>query len=129
MAVPPRHYVLGTTLEPPFPEAMQRAIFGLGCFWGAEKRCWSVSGVYTTAVGYSAGIAPNPLCEEVCSGYTGHSEVRLVVFDPALCSYESLLQIFWESHDPTHGMRQGNDAGTQYRSGIYYADESQHQSA
>jgi peptide-methionine (S)-S-oxide reductase len=124
-AIPDRHYVLGTPLEPPFPEGMQQAVFGMGCFWGAERKFWEAPGVYTTAVGYAGGITPNPTYEEVCSGRTGHTEVVLVVFDPALTSYEGILRIFWENHDPTQGMRQGNDVGTQYRSAVYTFGEEQ----
>jgi peptide-methionine (S)-S-oxide reductase len=119
MLVPERHAVLGTTLQPPFPDGLRRAVFGLGCFWGAERVFWRVPGVYTTAVGYAGGQTPNPTYEETCSGQTGHTEAVLVVFDPAQISYEELLRLFWESHDPTQGMRQGNDVGTQYRSAIY----------
>ncbi len=119
MPVPEKHFVLGTRLEPPFPSGLEKAVFGLGCFWGAEKQFWKTKGVYTTAVGYAGGLAPNPTYREVCSGLTGHNEVALVVFDPAKVSYEELLRVFWEHHDPTQGMRQGNDVGTQYRSGIY----------
>jgi peptide-methionine (S)-S-oxide reductase len=129
MRVPAAHYVNGHSLKPPFPEGMQQALFGLGCFWGAERCFWQTQGVYTTAVGYAGGYTPNPTYEEVCSGMTGHNEVVLVVFDPAVLSYEQLLQIFWQSHDPTQGMRQGNDAGTQYRSGIYTYGEAQQQTA
>ena len=125
MPVPARHEVLGTPLEPPFPEGLERAIFGLGCFWGAEKRFWELDGVYTTAVGYAGGYTPNPTYEEVCTGRTGHNEAVLVVFDPSKVSYEDVLRRFWESHDPTQGMRQGNDVGTQYRSGIYFTSEAQ----
>jgi peptide-methionine (S)-S-oxide reductase len=125
MPVPVRHFVLGTPLAPPFPEGTRRALFGLGCFWGAEKRYWSEPGVYTTAVGYAAGYTPNPTYDEVCSGRTGHNEVVLVVYDPDRVGYQRLLQIFWEAHDPTQGMRQGNDVGTQYRSGIYVYDATQ----
>jgi peptide-methionine (S)-S-oxide reductase len=124
-ALPERHAVLGIPLEPPFPEGSSTAVFGLGCFWGAERKFWQVPGVYSTAVGYAAGQTPNPTYEEVCSGYTGHNEVVLVVFDPAKVSYNTLLKAFWESHDPTQGMRQGNDIGTQYRSGIYVYDDAQ----
>jgi peptide-methionine (S)-S-oxide reductase len=125
MAVPERHAVLGTSLVPPFPDGTGRAVFGMGCFWGAEKQFWSIPGVCTTAVGYAGGYTPNPTYEEVCSGRTGHTEAVLVVFDPAVVSYEELLRAFWEHHDPTQGMRQGNDTGTQYRSAIYFADEDQ----
>lgn len=124
MPIPSDHYVNGHPLEAPFPEGMQLASFGLGCFWGAERKFWEADGVYSTAVGYAAGYTPNPTYKEVCSGQTGHNEVVLVVFDPDKVSYEKLLKIFWEAHEPTQGMRQGNDAGTQYRSGIYcYGDE------
>ncbi|MGB0712184.1 MAG: peptide-methionine (S)-S-oxide reductase MsrA [Gammaproteobacteria bacterium] len=124
MPVAERHFVNGQALMPPFPEGMERALFGLGCFWGAERRFWKTDGVYTTAVGYAGGHTPNPDYREVCSGMTGHNEVVLVVFDPAQLSYAQLLRIFWEAHDPTQGMRQGNDVGTQYRSGIYtFGDE------
>jgi peptide-methionine (S)-S-oxide reductase len=125
MPVPKAHFVNGHPLEPPFPEGMKTALFGLGCFWGAEKKFWQTPGVYTTAAGYAAGFTPNPTYREVCTGQTGHNEVVLVVFDPAKISYESLLKVFWENHDPTQGMRQGNDAGTQYRSGIYVFDAEQ----
>lgn len=114
-----RHYVNGHRLKPPFPAKMAQAVFGLGCFWGAERKFWTQPGVYSTAVGYAGGITPNPTYEEVCSGLTGHAEVVLVVFDPDLIGYPKLLQIFWEAHDPTQGMRQGNDVGTQYRSAIH----------
>ena len=117
--VPDRHFVLGTPLEPPFPAGFVSAIFGMGCFWGAERKFWEADGVYTTAVGYAGGFTPNPTYEEVCSGRTGHNEVVLAVFDPAKTTYDEMLRVFWENHDPTQGMRQGNDAGTQYRSGIY----------
>jgi peptide-methionine (S)-S-oxide reductase len=129
MAVEARHFVLDAPLEGPFPEDTQQAMFGLGCFWGAERKFWRTPGVYTTAVGYAAGHTPNPTYEEVCSGLTGHNEVVLVIYRPADVSYEALLEIFWESHDPTQGMRQGNDLGTQYRSGIYYYGDAQHQLA
>jgi peptide-methionine (S)-S-oxide reductase len=129
MPVPEKHHVLETRLEPPFPVGTERALFGLGCFWGAERKFWEVPGVYTTAVGYAAGVTPNPTYREVCSGMTGHAEVVLVVFDPKRVSYDELLKVFWESHDPTQGMRQGNDVGTQYRSGIYYYDEAQRAAA
>ena len=125
MPVPDSHYVNGNPLQGPFPENMQEAVFGLGCFWGAERRFWETDGVYTTAVGYAGGITPNPTYEEVCTGDTGHTEVVLVVFDPVFVTYETLLGVFWESHDPTQGMRQGNDIGTQYRSAIYTLDDKQ----
>jgi peptide-methionine (S)-S-oxide reductase len=128
-AVPARHFVLGTPLEPPFPDGFHTAMFGMGCFWGAERKFWQADGVYTTAVGYAGGLTPNPTYEEVCSGRTGHNEVVLVVFDPARTSYEEMLRIFWESHDPTQGMRQGNDVGTQYRSGVYCFDAAQTKAA
>ena len=128
-SVPTQHYVLGTPLEPPFPEGYQQAIFGMGCFWGAERKFWEAEGVYTTAVGYAGGFTPNPTYEEVCSGRTGHDEVVLVVFDPARTTYDDILRIFWENHDPTQGMRQGNDVGTQYRSAIYYFDDEQKDAA
>ena len=120
-----RHFVLGTPLKPPFPEGLQTAVFGMGCFWGAERLFWEAPGVYTTAVGYAGGYTPNPTYEEVCSGRTGHTEAVLVVFDPTKTSYEEILRIFWEGHDPTQGMRQGNDVGSQYRSAAYYADDAQ----
>lgn len=119
MPVPARHFVSGNPMQPPYPEGLETAMFGLGCFWGAERRFWQAQGVFTTAVGYAAGVTPNPTYEEVCSGMTGHNEVVMVVYDPARVSYDELLRLFWESHDPTQGMRQGNDVGTQYRSGIY----------
>src|SRR5438270_7042406 len=125
LPVADRHAVLGTPLKPPFPEGMQRAIVGMGCFWGAERVFWQAPGVYTTAVGYAGGFTPNPTYEEVCSGRTGHTEAVLVVFDPAVTSFDALLRIFWESHDPTQGMRQGNDVGTQYRSAIYASSPAQ----
>ena len=129
MPTPDRHFLLGTPLKPPFPDGMERALFGLGCFWGAEKRFWNEPGVYTTAVGYAAGYTPNPTYDEVCSGRTGHNEVVLVIYDPNRVSYRRLLQVFWETHDPTQGMRQGNDVGTQYRSGIYVFDAVQRAAA
>jgi len=129
MPTPDRHFVLGTPLKPPFPDGMERALFGLGCFWGAEKRFWNEPGVYTTAVGYAAGYTPNPTYDEVCSARTGHNEVVLVIYDPNRVSYRRLLQVFWETHDPTQGMRQGNDVGTQYRSGIYVFDAVQRAAA
>jgi peptide-methionine (S)-S-oxide reductase len=124
-----RHFVLKTPLKGPYPAGMKQAIFGLGCFWGAERKFWELPGVYTTAVGYAAGHTPNATYEEVCSGRTGHNEVVLVVYDPAKISFEQLLKTFWESHDPTQGMRQGNDVGTQYRSGIYVSDPEQRAAA
>jgi peptide-methionine (S)-S-oxide reductase len=127
--VPKHHYVNGNPLQPPYPAGMEMAMFGMGCFWGAERKFWQQEGVFTTAVGYAAGITQNPSYEEVCTGMTGHNEVVLVVFDPQVISYETLLQVFWESHNPTQGMRQGNDVGTQYRSGIYVYSESQKQQA
>jgi peptide-methionine (S)-S-oxide reductase len=129
MPVRERHFVKGTPLEPPFPAGLERALFGMGCFWGAERKFWEADGVYTTAVGYAAGHTPNPTYEEVCSGLTGHAEVVLVVFDPRATSYDAMLRLFWESHDPTQGMRQGNDVGTQYRSGIYYQSDAQRAAA
>jgi peptide-methionine (S)-S-oxide reductase len=119
MRVPARHFVSGRPLQPPFPAEMEMAMFGMGCFWGAERCFWQLPGVFSTAVGYAGGHTPNPTYQEVCSGMTGHNEVVRVVYDPAACSYERLLKVFWEAHDPTQGMRQGNDVGTQYRSGIY----------
>lgn len=129
MAVPSAHYVNGHSLEPPYPEGMEIAMFGIGCFWGAEKTFWQKEGVYTTAVGYAGGYTPNPTYEEVCTGMTGHNEVVRVVFDPAVVRYEDLLKLFWEAHDPTQGMRQGNDAGTQYRSGVYTYSAEQRKAA
>jgi peptide-methionine (S)-S-oxide reductase len=125
LVVPPAHFVNGHPLQPPFPEGFQQAVFGMGCFWGAERMFWQAPGVYTTAVGYAGGITPNPSYEEVCSGMTGHTEAVLVVFDPEVTSYAAMLKIFWENHDPTQGMRQGNDVGTQYRSAIYCGDDRQ----
>jgi peptide-methionine (S)-S-oxide reductase len=127
--VPERHYVNGAPLSEPFPAGTERALFGLGCFWGAERKFWQLPGVVTTAVGYAAGHTPNPTYREVCGGMTGHSEVVLVVFDPKTITYDELLKVFWEDHDPTQGMRQGNDVGTQYRSGIYYYGDAQRRSA
>jgi len=129
MAVPDTHFVNGHRLTPPFPEGLSRAQFAMGCFWGAEKMFWSLGGVYSTAVGYAAGHTPNPTYREVCGGMTGHAEVVLVVFDAKKIGYEDLLKVFWENHDPTQGMRQGNDVGTQYRSGIYYYDDDQRRAA
>jgi peptide-methionine (S)-S-oxide reductase len=129
MVVPARHEVLGTPLEPPFPEGLEQAVFGLGCFWGAERVFWRAPGVYTTAAGYAGGYTPNPNYQEVCTGRTGHTEAVLVVFDPEETSYEELLRLFWENHDPTQAMRQGNDVGTQYRSGIYVTNDAQKQVA
>ena len=129
MPVPDRHFVNGHRLEPPFPDGTALALFGMGCFWGAEKKFWQLPGVYSTSVGYAGGLTPNPTYREVCSGLTGHNEVVRVVFDPKAVTYESLLKVFWESHDPTQGMRQGNDVGTQYRSGIYAYGEAQKRAA
>ncbi len=129
MPVPERHFVNGARLEPPFPEGTRIALFALGCFWGAERRFWQTPGVVSTAVGYTGGFTPNPTYREVCSGMTGHAESVLVVFDPTRVGYEDLLRVFWESHDPTQGMRQGNDVGTQYRSAIYYFDNAQRDAA
>tara|TARA_B100000965_G_scaffold330753_1_gene294643 strand:- start:4363 stop:5004 length:642 start_codon:yes stop_codon:yes gene_type:complete len=123
--VPTEHFVKGTPLKAPFPEGLEEAIFGMGCFWGVERRFWELEGVYTTAVGYSGGFTKNPTYKEVCTGMTGHNEVVLVVYDPLVISYENLLTTFWEDHDPTQGMRQGNDVGTQYRSGIYFLNNSE----
>jgi peptide-methionine (S)-S-oxide reductase len=123
------HFVNHNRIEPPFPDGLETAIFGMGCFWGAEKKFWQTPGVYSTAVGYAAGHTKNPTYREVCSGTTNHAEVVLVVFDPKKVRYEELLRVFWENHDPTQGMRQGNDVGTQYRSGIYYADDEQRKAA
>lgn len=129
MSVPDKHYVNGNPLTPPFPAGMELALFGMGCFWGAERKFWQLDGVYSTSVGYAAGYTPNPTYQEVCSGLTGHNEVVQVVFDPTVVSYEQILKTFWESHNPTQGMRQGNDMGTQYRSGIYVYSEAQRQLA
>ncbi len=129
MRVPARHAVLGNPLSAPFPDGLERAVFGLGCFWGAERLFWELPGVYTTAVGYAGGVTPNPTYEEVCSASTGHTEAVLVVFDPKQTTYEDLLRTFWEGHNPTQGMRQGNDVGTQYRSAIYWTDETQRTAA
>lgn len=129
MTVPDKHYVNGNRLAPPFPAGMEIALFGMGCFWGAERKFWQLEGVYSTSVGYAAGYTPNPTYQEVCSGLTGHNEVVQVVFDPKVVSYEQVLKTFWENHNPTQGMRQGNDVGTQYRSGIYVYSEAQRQLA
>jgi peptide-methionine (S)-S-oxide reductase len=129
MPVPERHFVNGNRLQPPFPEGLEQAMFGMGCFWGAERLFWQLPGVWTTAVGYAGGSTPNPTYREVCTGNTGHTEVVLVVFDPRQTSYEALLRTFWEQHDPTQGMRQGNDVGTQYRSAIYAFGEEQRRAA
>lgn len=125
MSVPEKHFLSGAPLEPPFPLQMETALFAMGCFWGAERELWQTKGVYSTAVGYAGGFTPNPTYREVCTGFTGHAEVVRVVFDPAVAGYEALLKVFWESHDPTQGMRQGNDVGTQYRSAIYWYSEAQ----
>ena len=125
MPIPARHLVLDTPLAPPFPDGIETAVFGMGCFWGAERLFWQAPGVYSTAVGYAGGATPNPTYEEVCSGRTGHTEVVLVAYDPARTSFEQMLRIFWEGHDPTQGMRQGNDVGTQYRSAIYTTTDAQ----
>ncbi len=127
--VPDRHFVLGTPIAPPFPEGLERIVVGMGCFWGAERLFWQAPGVYTSAVGYAGGLTPNPTYQEVCSAGTGHAEVVLAVFDPAKTSYEEMLRIFWEGHDPTQGMRQGNDVGTQYRSAIYWETDDQRDAA
>lgn len=129
MPVPDKHFVNGNVLKAPFCDGLQQVVFGMGCFWGAERKFWTLDGVYTTAVGYTAGSTPNPTYQEVCSGLTGHNEVVLVVYDPEKISFEQLLKTFWESHNPTQGMRQGNDKGTQYRSGIYVFDEEQRKAA
>lgn len=126
LTVANKHFVNGNVIKPPFPSQMQQVIFGMGCFWGVERKFWQVDGIYSTAVGYAAGFTPNPTYEEVCTGRTGHNEVVLVVFDPNIIAFEAILKVFWESHNPTQGMRQGNDTGTQYRSGIYtFSDEQQ----
>ena len=124
-AVPTEHFVNRNRIQPPFPAGLEQAMFGLGCFWGAERMFWKIPGVYSTAVGYAAGLTPNPTYEEVCSGYTGHNEVVMVWFDPAKVSYETLLKVFWENHDPTQGYRQGNDVGTQYRSAVFWTNDEQ----
>jgi peptide-methionine (S)-S-oxide reductase len=129
MQVPDTHFVNRNRLTPPFPDGLQRAMFAMGCFWGAERKFWQLDGVYSTAVGYAGGHTPNATYREVCTGMTGHAEVVLVVFDPKKISYDDLLKVFWENHDPTQGMRQGNDVGTQYRSGIYYFDDAQRRAA
>jgi peptide-methionine (S)-S-oxide reductase len=129
IAVPSRHEVLGTPLQPPFPDGVELALFGMGCFWGAERVFWQAPGVISTSVGYAGGYTPNPTYEEVCSGRTGHNEVVRVVFDPEVTSYDALLKLFWENHDPTQGMRQGNDVGTQYRSGVYAYSDAQREAA
>ena len=129
MKVPSAHFVNGHALEPPYPAGLKTAMFGLGCFWGAEKLFWNLPGVYSTAVGYAGGVTPNPTYEEVCTGLTGHNEVVRVVYDPSQTTYEELLRTFWEAHDPTQGMRQGNDVGTQYRSGIYVNDDAERMAA
>jgi peptide-methionine (S)-S-oxide reductase len=129
MDVPEKHFVNGARIAPPFPEGVRTALFGMGCFWGAERKFWQLPGVYSTAVGYAGGSTPNPTYREVCSGMTGHTEVVLVAFDPRRVSYDELLRVFWENHDPTQGMRQGNDVGTQYRSAVYTYDAEQRQAA
>jgi peptide-methionine (S)-S-oxide reductase len=129
LKVPETHYVNGNRIQAPFPAGLEEAVFGLGCFWGAERKFWQVPGVYSTAVGYAGGLTRNATYEEVCSGLTGHTEVVKVIYDPKRVSYEDLLRVFWESHDPTQGMRQGNDVGTQYRSAIYYTNEEQREAA
>ena len=127
--VPPRHFINGNPMQPPFPDGLQRLLVGMGCFWGAERKFWETPGVFVTAVGYAGGATPNPAYEEVCSGLTGHTEAVLAVFDPAVVSYATLLKVFWEGHDPTQGMRQGNDLGTQYRSALYWHDAAQREVA
>lgn len=127
--VPARHFVNGNPMQPPFPDGLERLLVGMGCFWGAERKFWETPGVFVTAVGYAGGVTENPAYEEVCSGLTGHTEAVLVVFDPALVSYATLLKVFWEGHDPTQGMRQGNDLGTQYRSALYWYDDAQRETA
>jgi len=129
MPVPETHFVNGNRLEPPFPDGLERAMFAMGCFWGAERKFWQIPGVYSTAVGYAAGSTPNPTYREVCTGMTGHTEAVLVVFDPWTVRYGDLLKVFWENHDPTQGMQQGNDVGTQYRSGIYCYDDTERRAA
>ncbi len=129
VAVPESHYVNGHRLTPPFPDGFERAVFAMGCFWGAERMYWEAAGVWTTAVGYAGGVTPNPTYQEVCSGRTGHAEAVLAVFDPAVTSYDEMLRLFWEGHDPTQGMRQGNDVGTQYRSAVYTASDAQQEAA
>ncbi|MDR2876435.1 MAG: peptide-methionine (S)-S-oxide reductase MsrA [Chromatiales bacterium] len=129
MPITNRHYVNGRALLPPYPQGVKEIVFGMGCFWGAERMFWGLDGVYVTAVGYAGGYTPNPSYREVCSGFTGHNEVVRVVYDPQIIAFSALLRVFWEGHDPTQGMRQGNDVGTQYRSGIYYYDEAQHAEA
>jgi peptide-methionine (S)-S-oxide reductase len=129
MDLPTTHFVNGNSFAPPYPSGLEKAMFGMGCFWGAERKFWQLPGVYITAVGYAAGSTPNPTYQEVCSGMTGHNEVVLVVFDPAVISYQQLLKVFWENHNPTQGMRQGNDSGTQYRSGVYCYTDLQQESA
>jgi peptide-methionine (S)-S-oxide reductase len=129
LRVPEEHYVTGHRIQPPFPDGLRTAVFGMGCFWGAERLFWQIPGVYSTAVGYAGGFTENPTYEETCSGLTGHTEAVLVVYDPAQVSYEQLLKVFWEGHDPTQGMRQGNDRGTQYRSAIYWTDDAQREAA